>query len=258
MHDPREVGQRSWSPSSYAEPGVQQEQVFIPNSHVRVVENTDRAEAIRETYRLLAIAVFAAMATCWLASRNIEVVRFMVNPIVLIGCFLGLNLIPAMAMKAAESNSRNAAMALAFQGGFSGLCLSPLVFLAMYKSGYGADAPNLVQAALIITAGVFLGISGYVYQSGKEFNMAKGFGVGLMWSLFIAIPLNMFLGSGLLGMMISVGVGVLGTLQLLWATSSVLRDPDFRSPVQGAFMLWAGLFNLFQAVLHLLMSGNRR
>jgi FtsH-binding integral membrane protein len=128
--------------------------------------------------------------------------------------------------------------------------------VALLKSGPGIDTPNLVQAALIITATVFLGISGYVYQSGQQFSMLKGFGVGLAWSLLIAIPLNAFmLHSGTMGLILSVGVGLLGTLQLLWATSSVLRDPEFRDPAYGALCMFAGLFNFFQAVLSLL---NRR
>jgi FtsH-binding integral membrane protein len=255
MEDPRELRQGGWAPSHYAEPAVGSEQVFVPNSHVRVIEDVDRAEVIRETYRLLAIAVFSAMAVCWFCSRNLEIVRFMASGFGLILAMIGLNAIPAMALSHAEKSSKNAAWVLALDGAFGGLCLSPLVFIAMVKSGLGADAPNLVQAALVITASVFLGISGYVYQSGKEFNAAKGLGVGLAWTLFAAIPLNfMFFKSGVFGLVLAVGVGILGTLQLLWATSSVLRDPEFRSPVRGAFMLWAGLFNLFQAILYLLSS----
>lgn len=258
MHDPREASQSTWSPSSYAEPGVGQEQVFIPSSHVRVVGDESRAEMIRETYRLLAIAAFAAMVTCWVCSRSIEVVSFMASPLGWIVAMIGLNMVPGMAMRAARENPRNGALMLAYQGAVSGLALSPLVFVAMLKSGVGDDAPNLVQAALLITAGIFLGISGYVYQSGREFKAGRGFIAGLTWMLMIAIPLNIYwLHMGGLGLFILCAVGLIGIWQLVYGTSAVLRDPDFRSPVAGAFILWAGLFNVFQFVLSMLVRSRR-
>jgi FtsH-binding integral membrane protein len=171
---------------------------------------------------------------------------------------LGLNMVPGMALKAARQSPRNAAMLLAGHGAFAGVCLSPLIFLAMLVSGVGTDAPNLVQSALVITAAVFLGISGYIYQSGASFNYGKGFGVGLAWTLFAGIGMSyLFPMSSGFGLFILLGVGLLGTLQLLWATSSVLRDPDFRDPAYGALMLFAGLFNLFQVILSLLIRSRR-
>jgi FtsH-binding integral membrane protein len=254
MHDPRESGQRTYDGRlDYAENSVDQHQVFIPKSHVRVVGDKQRAEVIQETYRLLAIGVFAAMASAWLASRSLGVISLMASPIGFLLAMVGLNIVPQMALKAARQSSRNAALLLAGHGAFAGICLSPLIFIAMMKSGLGTDTPNLVQAALVITAAVFLGISGYIYQSGTSFNYGKGLGVGLCWALLVAIPVNAFmLGSGALGTMILVGIGLLGTLQLLWATSTVLRDPEFNDPAVGALCLFAGLFNLFQVVLSLL------
>ena len=261
MQDPRESGQRTYDGRlDYAENSVDQQQVFIPKTHVRVVGNQQQAQVIQETYRLLAIAVFSAMASCWLASRSVAVVSGMVNlmysPFGWILLMVGLNAVPRMALKAARNSSRNVAMVLAGYGAFAGLVLSPLVFLAMMKSGMGTNTPNTVQAALVITAAVFLGISGYIYQSGNSFNYGKGLGVGLAWALIAAIPLNAFmLHSGPMGLVILLGMGLLGTLQLLWATSKVLRDPEFKDPASGALMLFAGLFNIFQVVLSLL---NRR
>ena len=255
MHDPRET-QTRWSPSNYVESGVEAERVFVPHNHVRVVGTGERAEIIGETYRLLAIAVFSAMAACWATTHYKPLLMLVASPVGWMLSFLGLNIIPGLALSAARRSSRNAAMLLLGHGAFSGVVLSPLVYLALLKSGQGIDTPNLVQAALIVTATVFLGISGYVYQSGQQFSAFKGFGVGLAWSLLVAIPLNAFmLHSGTMGLVLTVGIGLLGTLQLLWATSTVLRDPEFRDPAYGALALFAGLFNFFQAVLSLL---NRR
>ncbi len=129
----------------------------------------------------------------------------------------------------------------------------------MRLSGLCTEAPNLVQGALVITAVVFLGISAYVYQSGVNSSYLQGACTGLFWSLLVAIPVNAYmLGSGGFGhMAILLGIGALGTMQLLWATSTVLRDPDFDEPGYGALALFAGLFNLFQVILSLLMSSRR-
>jgi len=258
MQDSRVQEDRDYVSSGYAESAVSAQQVFVPNSHMRVMDNNQKAEVIRETYRLLAIGVFAAMAAAWIACRFLPLVQFMATGPGWILAMLGLNMVPGMALKAARQSPRNAAMLLAGHGAFAGVCLSPLIFLAMRVSGVGADAPNLVQSALVITAAVFLGISGYIYQSGASFNYGKGFGVGLAWTLFAGIGMSfVFPMSGGFGLFILLGVGVLGTLQLLWATSSVLRDPDFRDPAYGALALFAGLFNLFQVILSVLIRSRR-
>ena len=262
MTDPRVQEDRDYVASGYAERAVGAEQVFVPRSHMRVMDNNKKAEVIRETYRLLAIGVFSAMATAWLASSWLPLVSFIAKitsgPFGFFVALIGLNIVPAMAMRAARENPRNAAMTLAGQGAISGLLVSPLIYVAIMLSGMGQDAPNLVQSALVITAAVFLGISAYIYQSGTNFTYGKGLGVGLAWALVIGIPVNAYmLGSGTFGMVLTLGVGLLATLQLLWATSSVLRDPEFDDPAYGALCLFAGLFNLFTTILRLLMSSRR-
>ena len=258
MTDPRVQEDRDYVSSGYAERAVGAEQVFVPSTHMRVLDTNQKAEVIRETYRLLAIGVFCAMACAWLACRSLPVIQFMSSGPGFIVAMLGLNLVPGMALSAARKHPRNAAMLLAGHGAFAGVCLSPLIFMAMLLSGAGSNAPNLVQSALVITAAVFLGISGYIYQSGTNFNYGKGFGVGLAWTLFAGIAMSFwFPMSGALSMLILAGCGILGTLQLLWATSSVLRDPEFKDPAYGALCLFAGLFNLFQVILSVLMRSRR-
>jgi FtsH-binding integral membrane protein len=68
----------------------------------------------------------------------------------------------------------------------------------------------------------------------------------------------LFLHSGLFGMAIMAGIGILGAAQLTYATAQILNNPQFRDPMLGALCLFAGLFNLFQAILSILLSSNRR
>ena len=156
------------------EPRVDDRQVYSPQFRVvNQISDPDRTEAIQETYRLLAVAVFAAMAGGWLGSRSMDVVRFFCSGLGFITAMIALNVIPTMTINIARKNPRMGVPYLAGFGFVSGLVLSPLIFFAMLKSGLGADAPNLVQAALLITATIFAGLSGYVYKSGTRFQAGQ-------------------------------------------------------------------------------------
>lgn len=260
MRDPRELQERdrAYSPSNYAEEAIDARRAFVPHNQVRVIDNADRMEAIRETYRLLAVAVFAAMATCWFTSQSAALAGILATKTGWILSLIGLNVIPMLAASQKEMSSRSATFWLALDGAVSGFVLTPLVFLALMLSNHDGG-PNLVQSALVITGAVFLGVSGFVYQSTREFNWGKGAASGIFWALLAGMGVNaLWLHDFGFSMMLSGVIGVLGTLQLLWATSTVLRNPEFREPHQGALMLFAGLFNVFTTVLRLLIGSQRR
>jgi FtsH-binding integral membrane protein len=64
-----------------------------------------------------------------------------------------------------------------------------------------------------------------------------------------------------LGILISFGIGAFGVFILVFSTSGVLRTADADSPIPGALMLFAGVFNVFVATLNILlrvMNGGRR
>ena len=49
-------------------------------------------------------------------------------------------------------------------------------------------------------------------------------------------------------------IGIFGVFILVNATSQVLNNPEYDQPVVGALMLFAGLFNVFVAIIHLLLA----
>jgi modulator of FtsH protease len=121
----------------------------------------------------------------------------------------------------------------------------------------------MIMAAFMVTAAVFLGITGYVMTSGRTFSAPKGLMIGLMISITAAIVLNMFMNIGFLGILIAAGIGIFGVFSLVYSTSSVLNSPDADSAIPGALMLFAGLFNVFVATLNILLrlfggGGGRR
>lgn len=245
--------------SYIGEPSVSSGQVYSPEFRVvNQVAHKDRTEAIQETYRLLAVGVFMAMVGGYFGVNSVPVLKFFLSlPGLLMG-FMILNFLPGMMLNSARNNPKMALGLLAFHGASAGLVLSPLLYLAMLKGGMGHDTPNLIHSALIITASVFLGISGYVYKSGQRFQFATGIMHVMFWSIMGGIVGNMFFHSTMLGSVLNVGVGIFGGIGLLYSTSEVLNDPDFRDPVMGALAIFAGLFNIFSAVLRLLMGGGRR
>ena len=76
---------------------------------------------------------------------------------------------------------------------------------------------------------------------------------GIFFSIVGVIVLNGLLQFGLLGTLIVGAIGVFGVLNLVHTTSDVLHNPEADSPIPGALMLFAGLFNIFVAALEILL-----
>lgn len=218
-----------------------------------------RTEMIQETYRLLAVGVFCAMGAAWLASRTPALIHVLATVPGLIICLLAINFVPHIARRMLGANPRMGIIVLALDGLLSGLALSPLVYVALRMSGLGEQSPNLVQAALVITAFAFLGVTAYVHKSGVNFQWGGGLFAGLFCTALGLVAVSLiFPGATAFSYLLLGIVGVLGVLQILYGTSKVLNEPEFRDPVSGALILFAGLFNLFQVVLSLLLGGRSR
>ena len=213
---------------------------------------------IQETYRLLAVAVFCAMAAAWFASRTLPLIKFLITTPGLILSLIAINAVPHIARKMLGSGNKTGIIVLALDGLLSGIAISPLVFIALMVSGMGDKAPNLVQSALVITAFAFLGITAYVHKSGARFNWGGGLFSGLFFTAMGLLAVNMFFpGMSAFSYLLLGIVGIMGVVQILYGTSQVLNDPDFNDPISGALILFAGIFNLFQVILNLLLSGGR-
>lgn len=241
-----------------AEPRVDDQRVYRQQTSYRS-EPSQRTEMIQATYRLLAVAIFCAMAAAWWASRTLPVIQFLMTGPGLILSLVAINAVPAIAMRTMGSGSKAGTAVLALDGLLSGIALSPLVYFALRVSGYGDQAPNLVQSALLIAASAFVGVTVYVHMSGTNFNWMGGLFSGLFLTAVGLLGISYFFPvSGALTYLLLGVVGVLGVVQLLYGTSKVLNDSEFQDPVSGALILFAGLFNLFQVVLSLLLSGRSR
>ena len=212
------------------------------------------AAVIKQTYLLFGLAVFSALAGGYIGATSETLARFFSGWVGWIVALLLLNLVPRIALSV-RGNPPLGVAALVFDGFLSGIALSPLLWAARLL------APSLIFVALGITGCVFLGVTLYIMSARRQFSAPRGLMAGLFFSLIGALLLNSFLQIGTLGSLISLGSGALGVFTLVYSTSAVLRSPQADSPIPGALMLFAGVFNIFVATLNILLrllNGGRR
>ncbi len=225
---------------------------------------THKSKMIRETYLLLSVAVSAAMLGGWISGgrgeASLPFVKFFLSGGGLLTSLFFIWVIPHIALLVARTMPRLAVLALAVDGFLSGMVLGPLVYLGMLSSHLGdaEDCVNLVHAALVITAAVFGAITFYVFSSPKYFKAPQG----LLWGCFAAITVGIFanyflIHSGVINTLLTIGIGCFGAATLVYSTSDIIHDPEYDNPAYGALCLFASLFNIFQSVLYLLISGKR-
>lgn len=206
----------------------------------------NQALVIKQTYVLLGLAVVSAMAGGAIGASSETLARLFSTWVGWLIAIVALNAIPFIAMSV-RHNPVLGVLALFADGFLSGIVLSPILFFAARL------APSMIVAALAITGVAFLAITAFVFFSGRTFNAPRGLMFGMFAAIMAAVLLNSFLHIGWLGVLVSAGIGIMGVVALVSSTSGVLNSPDADSPVPGALALFAGVFNIFVAVLNILL-----
>jgi len=207
----------------------------------------DRVAMIKQTYLLLSLSVTAAIVGGIVGAGSEMMVSLFSGWAGWILAMVVLNFVPQIALAAREDPVLGV-LALTADGFVSGLVLAPVLQLA------SVIAPDVVPSALLVTALVFAAVTGYVLTTKRTFSAPAGLMTGIFFSIVGVIVLNGFLEFGLLGTLIAGAIGVFGVLNLVYTTSDVLHNPEADSPVPGALMLFAGLFNVFVAALDILLQ----
>src|ERR1700733_3701999 len=210
-----------------------------------------RADTIKKTYMLLGLAVAGGLCGGYLGAQSDALANLFTGWIGWILAMVLLNAIPRVAI-AARHNPVLGVTALLVDGFVSGLVLAPILRIANYY------APGTIQIAMVMTLIVFGAVAVFVMSSSRTFAAPRGLMLGIFVSIIAAMVLNAFLNIGLLGMLIAAGIGILGVCILVYATSDVLNNPNADSPIPGALFLFAGLFNVFVAILNILLRLDRR
>lgn len=219
-----------------------------------------RTQMLHTTYLYLSVAVAGCMGGAWLGSHSATFLKAIFEGGILawLAIMVVINMVPKFALAVAEKNPRMAVPALAFDGFVSGLALAPLVFLALAVSNQDmSSGGDLVSTAVVITGSIFAAITAYVHLNKSKFEVGNAVMWGLMAFALVVVPVNMFLQSSVFSLVVSLVIGLIGAFQVASATSVIVNNPNFNSPAAGALMLFAGVFNMFQVILRLLLAGGR-
>ena len=225
------------------------EMSFAERMTEKVELGAERAALVKQSYLMLSLAVIAAMFGGWAGSTMPFFLNLFSGWTGWIVAMLLLNFLPAMAMRTAHNPTTGLLSLLGF-GFVAGLVLGPMIYVVAFI----LEQPELLFSAGVITAAVFGAVTFYVFTSGKSYSAPRGMMVGMFIGLAGAVPVNIVLGSSLLGFLISLGIGVFGVVSLFYSTSDLLHNRNITSPITGAVMLFSGVFMIFQAVLRILMA----
>lgn len=125
-----------------------------------------------------------------------------------------------------------------------GLIVGPLVMLA---------GPELVSKAALVTGGVFVGLTAYVFVSGKDFSFLGGVLAILSVAILVALLAGWLLGFDF-GLWMSVGIALLYCGFILFDTSRILHHMPTHMHVSAAAMLFANVVLLFYQILLLFLQ----
>jgi modulator of FtsH protease len=151
---------------------------------------------------------------------------------------------------------RNSSMGLVFVfmlTGFMGLTLGPIMNLYLAT----ANGSQLVMTALGGTGVIFLGLSGYVLTSRKDFSFMGGF---LMTGILVAFLAGI---GALIFNMPALSLAVSGMFVLLmsglilYQTSEIIHGGE-TNYIMATVTLYISIYNLFLSLLHLLSAFSGR
>ena len=195
---------------------------------------------LKNTFALLAMTLLFSAMTAG-ASMYLHV-GFM-NPIVfMIGAF-GLMFL--------TQRFANSAMGLLFVflfAGFMGFSIGPTIGYFMENLSNG---PQLVMLALAGTGTIFLGLSGYVMTSRKDFSFMGGFlMVGVLVAFLAGIGALIF-SIPALSLAVSAMFVLLMSGMILYQTSEIINGGE-TNYILATIGLYVSIYNLFLSLLQLL------
>ena len=144
----------------------------------------------------------------------------------------------------------NSAMGLVFVfalTGFMGLTLGPII--SMYMSIPNGD--QIVMTAMGGTGIIFLGLSGYVLTTRKDFSFLGGFLMVGILVAFLAGIASMFLSMPGLSLAVSAMFVLLMSGLILYQTSQIIHGGE-TNYIMATVTLYISIYNLFLSLLQLL------
>jgi len=198
-------------------------------------------KVLRNTYTLLSMTLlFSALCAGVAMTMNMP----FISPIITLVGYFGLLFL--------TTKFRNSPMGLVCVfalTGFMGLTLGPI--MNMYLAT--ANGSQLVMTALGGTGVIFLGLSGYVLTSRKDFSFMGGFLMtGILVAFLAGIGALVFnmpaLSLAVSGMFILLMSGL-----ILYQTSEIIHGGE-TNYIMATVTLYIAIYNLFLSLLHILSA----
>ncbi len=209
-------------------------------------ETVDRSEAkivsfVKQTYKLFAASLMAGAVGAYVGIPMAVTLAAWHWPIffLAIGLLIGLHF-------AKHTPGLNMVLMFAFTF-TTGIMIAPLLSSVLSMSGGGAIVGN----AFMMTSVIFGAMSFYAIKTTKDFTT---FGKPLFIALIVIIGfsiVNIFLGSPLMGVIISAAVVLLFSIFIIYDTQALMNGM-FETPIEGAIALYLDFFNIFVNLLQLL------
>jgi modulator of FtsH protease len=155
-----------------------------------------------------------------------------------LGCLLKLEV---------EANSAWGLVSVFALTGFMGLTLGPII--SMYLSVPSGD--QVVMTAMGGTGIIFLGLSGYVLTTRKDFSFMGGFLMVGILVAFLAGIASMFLSMPGLSLAVSAMFVLLMSGLILYQTSEIIHGGE-TNYIMATVTLYISIYNLFLSLLQLL------
>lgn len=196
------------------------------------------SKLVRNTYTLLALALFVGGATALLATTlQAPPMHFLL----LLAGFYGLYF--------ALVKMRNSAWALLLMlalSVFLGYSVGPILtyYLAIPQGG------ELVATALGSTGVVFAGLSAYTLISKKDFSFLQGFLLAGALVLLATIVISLLVDLSAFSMAISAAFVLFYSCIILYETSRLIHDPN-ANYILAAASLFVSIYALFLNFLHI-------
>lgn len=115
------------------------------------------------------------------------------------------------------------------------------------------NGPLVVFQSLLITAGIFIGLTLYAFVSKKDFSFLGGFLFVSLLVLILVGVVNLFVHSPMMNMLYSAGIAIIMSGYILYDTSKMIRSGEDQA-ILITLSLFLDIINLFLALLNLLSN----
>jgi modulator of FtsH protease len=211
------------------------------------VSITGRSESVlavnrvlRNTYFLLSLTLLFSAGTATFATLSNA------PPIGFVGLLVGM--FGLYFLTVWLRNSAWGILAIFAYTGFLGYTLGPILNFYIHNFSNG---PQIIGTSLGATGLIFLGLSGYVLTTRKDFSYLGGFiTVAIITAFLIGLGAMLF-NLPVLQLVISGAFAIISSAFILYTTSQIIHNGE-RNYIMATISLYIAIFNLFVSLLRIL------